>query len=336
MRAMTATAKARTLLSVALLIAVAALLPAGTVHAQTLSFGVSGTLSDLTSPTAPPGERFSVSVTGARVRSSRVDLALAFETGRGGVAQLDFGVQANDTFGPLGNIVGEGRLALRTDAQAEGDVGVRGVLGPVALGVRLSAFTADPALFEPLAVGGERRPDFGSGGFGASLSASVRPGRTIVLEADPEMYLVPAGVAARATARIRFLRAVGDNELSVRALGYLTPRFSALDAALGVGLTVKRRGAPDLDGAAYLGWSKGGLRPGATASLGQQLGPVTASLALAAEPYRLDVPPYRASLGLNFPFGPGRAHLDAAGAFGPVGLSVSLGVWYALPVSLAE
>jgi len=320
----------------ALAVAAAASFLGGAARAQTVSFGVSATRTDAASPPAPAGERFSIAVAGARVRGSRVDLSLAYDTGGGGAAQLDFGVQANDTFGPVGNVIGEGRVSLRTDAQAQGDLGVRGVLGPVALGVRLSAFSADPALFDPLAIGGDARPDFGSGGFGTSVSASGRPGRTVVLEANPELYVVPAGVAARATARIRFLRALGNNELSVRALGYLAPHASALDVALGVGVDVKRRGAPDLTGAVYLGWSPRGLRPGATASFGQQLGPVTTSVALAAEPYRLDVPPYRASVGLDFPFGPGDAHVDGAGAMGPGGLSGSLGARYSLPVTLPE
>lgn len=309
---------------------------AGCARAQTLSFGVSGTVTDLASPPASAGERFFASVQGAPVRGTRVDLGLAFDTGGNGAAQLDFGVQANDTFGPVGNVVGEGRLSLRTDAQAQGDVGVRGVLGPVALGLRLSAFTADPARFDPLAIAGAQRPDFGSGGFGTSLDASGRPSRTVILEANPELYVVPAGVAARATARVRFLRAVGRNELSVRALGYLAPHASALDAALGVGMTVKRPRAPDLDGAVYLGWSPNGLAPGATAKVGQQLGPVLASLTLAAEPYRLDVPAYRADLGMDFPLGPGKAHLSGAGALGSEGFSGSLGVRYDLPVTLAE
>lgn len=317
-------------------VALGALAVAGAARAQTLSFGVSGTLTDLSSPPAPAGERLSVSVQNARVQGTRVDLGLAYDGGREGAVQLDFGVQANDTFGPLGNVVGEGRLSLRTDAQAQGDVAVRGVLGPVALGLRLSAFTADPARFDPLAIGGTQRPDFGSGGFGTALDASGRPSRTVVLEADPELYVVPAGVAARATARVRFLRAVGRNELSIRALGYLAPHATALDAAVGVGMTVKRRRAPDVDGAVYLGWSPDGLAPGATARLGQQLGPVLASLTLAAEPYRLDVPAYRATLGLDFPLGPGDAHVDGAGALDSGSLSGTLGVRYALPVTLAE
>lgn len=308
---------------------------AGIGRAQTLSFGVAGVATDVAAPPAPAGERVFVAVQGARVQASRVDLGLAYDTAAG-AAQLDFGVQANDSFGPLGNVIGEAQLALRTDAQAQGALSVRGVLGPLALGLRLSAFTADPALFDPLALASAQRPDFGSAGLGAALSASGRAGRSLVLEANPEVYLVSAGVAARGTARVRLLRAIGRNELSVRALGYLAPHASAFDAAVGVGLTLNRRRAPAIDGAVYLGWSPAGLAPGATASLGQQLGPVLATLSLEAEPFRLDVPPYRASLGLELGVGPGRAHLNGAGAMGPGGLSGSLALRYALPIDLPQ
>lgn len=335
MEPMTRSRSRSPLLAAAVAALLATLSLTGAARAQTLHLGVSGTVSDVTGRSAPAGERYAVAVRGARAGASRVDLGLAYDSGRG-AAQLDFGVQANDTFGPLGNVVGEGRLTLRSDAQAQGDVSVRGVLGPVALGLRLSAFSADPGLFDPLAVAAADRPDFGSGGFGASFSASGRVSRTVVLEASPALYVVPAGLAAGATARVRLLRALGPNELSVRALGYLAPAATAVDTAVGVGLTVHRRRAPDLDGAVYLGWSPRGLAPGATTSLAQQLGPVLASLKLEAEPFRLDVPPYRARLALSFPAGPGSAHVDGAGATGPKGFSGSLGLSYDLPVTLAE
>lgn len=308
----------------------AALAFTGSALAQSVSLGVAGGVGG---PAGRAAGRVSVAVLGAEVRGSRVDLGLAYDAAAG-AAQLDFGVQANETFGPLGNVIGEGRLWLRTDAQAQASLGVRGVLGPVALGVRASAFTADPARFDPLALLGAERPDFGAAGFGLSLSASGRVGRTVILEADPELYLVPGGAALRATARVRLLRAIGRNELSVRAEGYLPPAGGTFDAALGVGFTWTRPRAPNLDGALYLGWSRGGLAPGGTATLAQQLGPVLASLQLAAEPYRLDVPPYRARLGLQAPLGPGTAHLDGAGALGPAGLSASLQLRYELPVRL--
>lgn len=312
---------------------VAALPCTGAARAQTLTVGVAGTLSGPRAAAAGAGARVSLAVGDAPVGGSRVDLGLAYDTSDG-AAQLDFGVRATDTFGPLGNVIGEGHLTLRTDARAQGDVGVRGVLGPVALGLRLTGFSADPAVFDPFAVAADARPDFGSGGFGAALSGRVRVSRSVIVQADPELYVVPAGVAARLAGRVRLLGALGRNELSVRARSYLAPGAASFDAALGVGLTIKRRRAPDLDGAVYLGWSPHGPAPAATASVAQQLGPVLASLALAAEPDRLDVPPYRASLGLGFALGPGTAHVLGAAVTGEAGPAASLGLRYELPLSL--
>jgi len=317
---------------VALLGPMLVLAVAACAHGQTLALGVSGSLNGPGTGASPAAARVSVRVLGARAGDARVDLGLAFD----GSAQLDFGVQANTTFGPLGNLIGEGGVSLRTDAQAQGELAVRGVLGPLALGVRLSAFTGDPQRFDPLALAGDARPDFGGGGLGASLDVSGRASRDVVLQASPEVYLVAAGTAARLNARVRFLRAIGRNELSLRALGYATPHLAAIDAALGVGLTVKRREAPDLDGAVYLGWSPRGPSPGATVGLGQQLGPVSASLSLEAQPFRLDVPPYRASLGLDVDLGPGQVHVRGVAAAGPAGRAASLGISYQLPVTFPE
>lgn len=326
-------------LALALALAAGALPLLGPARAQTLDIGVTGSIAGGSGGPASPGGaatggRVSLGIQGASVGGDRVDLGLAYDAAGRGTGQLDFGVQANDTFGPLGNVVADARVALRTDAQAQGDLAAQGVLGPLAVGARLSAFTADPSRFDPMAVASDTRPDFGAGGLGISLHATGRPSRSLVLEAAPQAYVVPAGVAARATARVRFLRALGRNELSIRGLGYLTPGARAFDGAVGVGLTIDRRRAPKLDGAVYLGWSQHGLRPGATASLGQQLGPVLAMLELEAEPYRLDVPPYRAQLTLDFPLGSGKARLEGAAAAGPGERSGVLGVRYQLPVTL--
>lgn len=270
-----------------------------------------------------------VAIEGARVGATRVDLTLGYD----GAAQLDLALQANDTFGPLGNVIGEGSLSIRTDGSARGALGARGVLGPVALGVRALAFGASAERFDPWAAVSPSRPELGGPGWGIALDASGRPSRALIVEVRPQLYGVTAGTAWRADARLRWLRAIGPHELSLRLAGYLAPTGRA-DAAVGIGFTYRRRGAPDLDGALYLGDSPAGLRPGITLTLAQPLGPVDASLDLAAEPYRLDVAPYRAHLELSTALGPGTAGLEAGAAAGTAGAKALLGVSYALPVSL--
>jgi hypothetical protein len=311
-------------LSVALSVALA--LSAGG-RAQTLSFGVGVAADAATAPATRPW--VSLQVENARVGSDRVTLGVSYD----GAAQLHLGMQANETFGPVGNVVGEGTVTVRTDGAAQGALGVRGVLGPVALGVQLTGFTDPPARFDPLAVAGDARPDVASGGWGVSLDASGRPARTWIVQANPQLYVLPGGTAWRADARVRWLRAIGPHELSLRLRGYLPPG-AAGDAALGVGFTYHRRRAPDLDGALYLGVGAGGFAPGLTASLAQDLGPVQARLDVHAEPYRRDVPPYRARLDLSFGVGSGTATVAGAAAHGPGGTSGAVVVRYALPVDL--
>lgn len=287
-------------------------------HAQTLRFGAA----------AGAGPRASLGVENARIGAERVTVGLAYD----GAAQLDLGMQANETFGPLGNVVGETTVALRSDGAAQGALAVRGVLGPVALGVRFSGFTDPPQRFDPLAVADATRPVFATGGWGLALDISGRPARSWIVRASPQLYLLPGGAAWRADVRLRWLRAVGPHELSLRLRGYLPP--GAGDAAVGLGFTYHRRRAPDLDGALYLGVGAGGFSPGATASLSQALGPVQASFGVDAEPYRRDVPPYRARLDLSFDLGAGSATVSGAAASGPVGSSAVVALSYALPVEL--
>lgn len=321
-------ARPRRLLLVNLLTLVAGLAWPVAAHGQTLRVAVGGAL-DATSP-AGQAARASVGIDGAAVGDTRVSLALSYD----GAAQLDLGLQANDTFGPLGNVIGEADLAIRTDGPAQGSLRARGVLGPVALGVTLSAFSSDPARFDPLAVASDTRPRFGAAGWGVALDASGRLDRAWIAEAHPALYLVQGQAAWVANARLRWLRAIGPHELSLRLTGYLAPGGSAGDGALGVGFSYRRRGAPALDGALYLGVGPDGLRPGATASLGQPFGPLDATLALAVEPYRLDRSPYRARLDLTAPLGDGRLGLSAAATAGPAGPRGVLRLDYAVPVRL--
>ncbi len=305
------------------LLSVAVLAVAGVAAAQTLQ--LSAAFAGL--------PRFGVAVAGARADGARVDAGIKVDGD--GIAQVDLGISANDTFGPLGNVIGEGNVTVRTEGRAQGSLGVRGVLGPVALGLRLLAFGADPARFDPLALGTDERPAFGGGGWGVALSGSGRLSRSIVLEAAPELYLVPAGAAARVSTRLRWLRAIGPHELSLRTRGYLAPGGAAADAAVGVGVTVRRRRAPDLDAALYLGLGENGVRPGATASLSQPLpGGVSVELDASLEPYRADVAPYRLSAGASMPLVGGTGRLLAALAAGHGPLRAALETRLELPIAI--
>src|SRR5690606_33805864 len=72
-----------------------------------------------------------------------------------GVGQLGLTLGANQSFGPLGNVVFELDGDLRSDGLAQLTLGARGVLGPVAARLSLLAQGADALTFEPLAAAGD-------------------------------------------------------------------------------------------------------------------------------------------------------------------------------------
>lgn len=217
-----------------------------------------------------------------------------------GEPRLGVGLSTSRAFGPLGNVVIDGWGALRTGGAAEGRVGARGVLGPVALRLTLLGFTDEPSAFRPEALASAERPLLRRPALGVQAGVITRLSRNVILEAEPEVYLA-GGVALRGEARLRLLRALGENELSAMALVYSPPGLGALDAALGVGLTLPRGRAPDWSFAALLGASPAGVAVGARASLAEDFGSVRLGLDAAFEPYRLDVAPLRASVTATAP-----------------------------------
>lgn len=324
------------------LVVVALLL--GSAAAQTLSFGAtgfggSGQAATGGSPAASPwiGVRFDAAIEDAKVAGTTVRLGLAVDD----QAQLDVTMRANQTFGPVGNVIFEGQGAVRTDGAATGTVGVRGVLGPVALGLSLSAFGADAERFDRLAVASDARPAFALAdgsqrGWGVRLQASARPSRALVVQVAPDFYHTADGSTWRIDGRVRWLRAIGPDELSVRVYGSSgTPMGSA--AALGVGYTIVRRRAQDIDVAAFVGTAGSGWLPGATADLGQDLGGgVNATLSVALEPYRVDVAPYRTRLDLRLPTRLGEASASVAAGAGRGRASAALRLGLQMPLSLQQ
>lgn len=335
---------ARIALVVALLTVGTLLLSFTTARAQTLELGASGTVGEGGgAPGAPTGTtggtgfgvRLDVGLLGASVADTTVDLRLAVDR----AVQLGFSVSANQTFVPLGNVIFEASGALRTDGRATGRIGGRGVLGPVALGLELVAFNADASAFDPLAIASAQRPAFGhhgrpAAGWGVALTASGRPARPLVIEVAPALYRNADGTTLRFDGRLRWLRAVGDDELSLRLSGADVAAVGSY-VAVGAGYTVVRRRAPKLDVAAFVGRGPLGWRPGLTADLGQRLGAgIDASLQLSLEPYRTDVAPYRAHLSVAAPTAIGQGTADLALGAGATRTGAALRLGLRMPVEL--
>lgn len=263
-------------------------LVAGAAAAQTLELGAG----------APPAGGWA-RLSGVRAGGATVTFEVRLPAPEVGV-----GLSANQAFGPLGNVVFEAWGAFSAPASgavAEGRLGARGVLGPVALRVTLLGFGADPGAFRPRDLASAERPRFATPAAGAQLGVTWRLERSSILEAAPELYLTPAGVALRLDGQLRLLRALGDDELRLLLHAYATPGFEAGAGALGAAVLFPRGRAPDVTVGVTLGLAPTGVLPGASVALGQQLGPVRLDLDAAFEPYRLDVAALRLSAAARLP-----------------------------------
>lgn len=341
--------------------------PLTTASAQSLSLGGAACLHAAIVPSnagsggwtpCSPG-LISVALSGARVGGTTVGLELGLHLagasrhgsapavtggpaapGDGGPSsafQVGLSLSANETFGPLGNVVFELDGDLRSDALGQLTLGARGVLGPVAARLALGAYGADVAAFDPSALASDVRPSFSGASAGVRLGLTGRLSRTAVLEADPELYFSEGGTSGRLTSRLRLLRALGENELRLHLRAGATPGFASGYGAIGAGILFPRGRAPDLDFGVHLGFSPAGLSPGLTVSLAETLpGSVRAALVAAWEPYRLDVHPGRVDATFSLPLDGGAIDLQVAGAFldavRPAAAAVT--VRYTLPVKL--
>lgn len=273
---------------------------------------------------------------------------VTFEVG-GLSPRAGLGLSANQAFGPLGNVVFESWLALAEHpaggAAAEGHIGARGVLGPVALRLYLLGFGATPGAFRPSALASDERPHLATPAFGVQTAITWRISRDLILEAQPEVYLTPTGVALRLDGALRVLRTFGSNELLLLVHGYGAPGLDLGAVAAGAAVTFTRGRDPSITVGATIGYSAAGLWPGVSVSLGQRVGSVRLDLTAALEPYRLDVPALRVTASGRTPLtglGPQGTELKVEGALASgLGLGSSgsgsngwLGVSVSVPVSL--
>lgn len=293
------------------------------------------TLGAASSPSAT-SPTLALALEGGRVGRATVGLTLSYHE----AAQLGLTLSENRSFGPLGNLIVDLAADVRTDGAARAALSARTVIGPVSVRAVLGAFTHDAARFDAAAAAGAASPRFGDAGSGFSLrlGASGRLNRSLVLEAEPELYLVSGALATRVDARLRWLRAFGDNELRLLARAYSGAPGAGGHAAAGVGLVLGRGRAPDWGFGVTLGVSGGRLSPGVTVELVERFGGgQVLSLSLAAEPYRADVDAYRAVASFEAPWGRGRALLAAHAATGGrnhTGTSLAFSAGYSLPAEL--
>ena len=297
--------------------------------AQVLEAAVSGAAGASATGAVGGAAGFSVALRQVRVGSTTVGAALGYSSGtRGllampgllqggsGAVQLDLTLSANESFGPLGNLIFDLTGSARTDALAQGSLTVRGTIGPLAARARVSAFSADAAAFSPVALARDDRPSLGAAGYGAALGVTARFGRNAILDVEPDLHVTAGGVATRLGARLRRLRAFGDNELRAYlhgawAAGGWTPTAVGppglggaprWHAAVGAGVLWPRGRAPDIELAAMLGTDGSTVTPGLRVSLAESLqGGVRLAFDGSLEPYRVDVHPLRLAASVDLP-----------------------------------
>ena len=292
-------------------------------------------------------------------------LELDFRAAVGRTGNVEFGVGARSktSFGPVGSVELRGSVQLGTAGAFEGTVAGDGAIASVAARFGLSVFNVNPGRFEPTSAYGYDFGDFGGldgfGSFGGvgrppaaaltgeerwgvfgHLGATYRLSRNAVLELDPSFLYVPKGVGVGLGGAVQLRRLRGRDDGAARVLAHLD---AGADAGLGgsygaAGFEYRHNPAtgPLLRGSLWLGAGDRGAAPGARLELlGGGAAGARYGLELAAEPYRTDLPPYRAEAFLQTPAGPGALHLTFLGAAGvPASYPAprfTLGTFYDLP-----
>ena len=318
------------------LTALLALFPVGT--AQTLRLGLVGSGGAFGLEPSLVVRDLSVGGLGLELRAAR---------GRTGALELGLGMGSKTSFGPIGTVALRGMLQLDTTGAFEGTVAGDGAVASVAARFGLSVFNVNPGRFEAVnafgyevgtgdavvdsygafgATSGLSRPPVAgaspSWGVFGHLGASYRLNRRTVLELDPSLLYVRGGVGASLQGAVQVRRLRGRDDGAVRVATLLDAGAEAgLGGSYGAAGFEYRYNPPTgplLRGSLWLGAGSRGVGPGARVE-GVQNGldsTLRYGLALAAEPYRTDAPPYRLEASLQTAAGPGTLNLRLLGAAG--------------------
>jgi len=251
-------------------------------------------------------------------------VALDLRAAGGVVGPLEGGAATRfrSSFGPLGTVAGSARADLDTAGGFDLRLSGTGALASTGARAELEVFNRNPGHFAPTsAYELDTRPFLTPvllrGGFGAWVSVGVtqRLGRTLILEAEPALtYLRGAGFGGHLAGVLELRRLAGSDNGAALLEADLAPGGERGFAAAGLRYDLNRRGLPTLSAALLLGGGSEGVFPGARLSVEGEEAGVLYRAALAAEPYRSDVPPFRADAGLLVPAGPGVLGFELGGA----------------------
>ena len=124
--------------------------------------------------------------------------------------------------------------------------------------------------------------------------------RNLILSAAPSFYYTVDGFALGLAADSQFIKLFDPDSGRAFLRAYLTAVGEGFGSA-GFAYELKRRGLPALTAALWLGAGTAGIYPGLTLAAQQRFRDAGVSYKgeLWLEPYRTDVPPYRASLSVD-------------------------------------
>ena len=316
---------------VRLMVLLVYLLLASVVQAQVVEIVVS--------PGAAAGPGASVAVHDMREGSQTADLRFGVVRVPGGAWQglATTRIARSATLGLLGAATLEVHGAVRTDANVMVGLAGQGVLGPASVRLGVTAGSSPPEAF---AVSGLAPTDDAPRVVGPYLTvaggARWRIDQTFLLMLDPAFVAGRDGLGARLRGSLRVRRLAGDVDGVLAVHGWLDPRSAAVSGALGLGAVLAPRRAPEWHATAWLGWANGSIFPGGSIrGAGQLAEDVSIAIEAAAEPFRRDVPPYRASVEVRADLGAPEAFVlaEAQAGLGDAApaASVSTGVRVTLP-----
>lgn len=259
-----------------------------------------------------PGFRSGISFEDLPVGSARsgARAALGVTWGTAGVAEAVAApgaalyLRQTKAFGPVGNVIMELRAAGSSNREFAASLVARGVAGPAAVRLRLSA--ANTGAGPPLHLAGPpadtfpQQPEFAGLRQGVELGVTYRATPTLILLADPGVFLAGTGVSWRLNVEARLLRQAGRDDLILALEGvWLQREESGGHAALRLGRQLNPRRAAPWQVSVLFGLSPDYVGPGfrlqgSTALANSSVVTLEASV----EPWRTDRAPLQLQLEL--------------------------------------
>lgn len=271
-------------------------LSTGASLAQTLEFGLTTNSTLQFEP--------EITLSNLSLRDTRLALRLA-----GGISgPLEFGLQMRETssFGPAGNILLTGQADLNSLGAYDLSLGAEGVIASIAASLKSSVFNTEAGAFVLAdAFTDDTRASFPVTDWAAAfdLSFSYRLNRGLILNAAPSFYISSGqSIGGRLGLETRLLKLFSDDDLSFKALAYLSPGASNGYGAFGIDYKVNQRRLPAMNASLWLGAGTKGIWPGLEASISQKLSDLNLaySASLWLEPFRTDMPLLRANANLDY------------------------------------